>query len=1551
MNPKFQSNHVLSMKTAQWLAASVAIIVLTACGGGSSGSFDAGREARVSITAMQTSIEAAAFECRPSTQVNVRFVNANGTSVADGTVVSLSSSNSANGTVDSLQGSTPGGSATATTSGGTAQFRFFSGTQPGSVTLTASGDNPSGVGSVTATQVITVISSSCQEPQPPQLQVIPLASSIESNPTGLAPNPNAPYTVQVNVSFRNGDGTIVPNGTEVTLTSASAALGVISPLDSPATAGGSATVPTAGGVASFWVTSGGSTGTLTLTASAADPREGETGTITASASVSVVESSGTFGPQIQVIPLSSTVESNPTGLEPNPAAPYTVQVNVDFRLSNGEPVPDGTSVNLASGSSAVGVVSPLDAPGQAGGVATSQTSGGVARFWFTSATQTGDVTLTASATNPEEPGTVSGSASIRVLPSTGAFGPKLEVIPLAGSVEANPRGLVPNPAAPYTVQVNVDFRLANGQPVPDGTSVNLASGSSAVGVVSPLDAPGQTGGVAVAQTSGGVARFWFTSATQTGTVTLTASADNPGEPGTVLGFGSVQVVNATDSFRASLLVAPVSNSVEANPRGLGWSAGAPYTVQVNVIFRQANGDFVADGTLVRLRSGSAAVGVVSPGDNPTDTGIVAESVTAAGTASFWFTSGTETGTVTLAASAENPDPQDSNLITGSGALQVVPASSEFDSRIEVVPLSRLVEANPQGLAPNPGAAFTVQIDVNFTLPDGAPVADGTPVRLRSGNVAAGLISPIDDPQNTSSVVESATVGGTASFWFTSASTLGFVTLTASADNPVPDEEGTITGSTAIEIIEASDATGRLTVLGDTTMPTNRLGVPIFLGSPYINELTVRYRGPDGQPGQVQDGRISVAVSPVSVGAFSTLDDPDTPENEFLILVGSGPVNMTAGTATIFIHSFDRPGQLNVTIQAVDAGTDERFSTNFVIDVEDGAADFLPADLFFTVSPDPVYTQGSGGPTTKQLTLTVLDSGGNPVPNPEAEGNSFNNVRLILDAPPGSGARLTGTSVSGSVTGSEIDIRTVNGVANFALNAGSVTGNHRITAIVDRADNNVDNDLQDPLSAQTTISVGDGRLFALQLVSPILNAIRVNATTTGIETSFEPTIDPVTGAFVPPDPDGTYSLTVTAVATDQAGNPPLPTQPLSFGKVDAPTTPEIPREFVFSGPDGDPEEGGFQFTAENPAEGFLNNPGAPNEAVEPGDTLALFGKVVPGNREHEASRFVSSVISNNELTVSERFNPNNGVDNGPVIPWVIGRSQVGFVDSSLVLNAQGRGSVQLTYPINALGDPLVLWVQGNRLQDGTNRTVADVEALLFPGVAPLLLTASPSVVPGNTSVPVRLCVTDGLRAPIRGLFVSGSVTGGGITGSLDGSPLPAFTATATGTTAQSGCLVTQLSTSGLIPDGEPGEVTFVVGEASATVEVAPPGAALLTVEPSQEQDNLVGEFERLLTLTLLNPQGDPITGVGLVGECDGGEGDLVLIQAPGVTNASGQTTARVLINMAGCGETDPDPDNFPRFGQCVFSTNTGEPVGLFTAIGRDLRPLIPGACPPLDDDDD
>jgi hypothetical protein len=861
-----------------------------------------------------------------------------------------------------------------------------------------------------------------------------------------------------------------------------------------------------------------------------------------------------------------------------------------------------------------------------------------------------------------------------------------------------------------------------------------------------------------------------------------------------------------------------------------------------------------------------------------------------------------------------------------------------------------VPAKGQYFRPNPDMDYTIQVNVQFRNSDNRPVADGTEVTLASSSTARGAVAPIDDPEDFGSQATSPTSGGTARFWFVAGSSQGEVTLTASGNAP---SGGQASSSMTLTVIEPSDGAARLSIEGPSSIPANKGGASSFLGSPFVAEYRIRYLGPDGEPGVVrldEDDRhtAQVSITPTTRALFSTLSDPEFEFAGFTFLWGTGPVLVQAGQGTLFVHAQDRPGPVTLTATAfdIDESDEQLYSAEITIDIVDDASDLLPAQIDFGISPNPVYIQGSGGATSKSLSVDVRDSSGNPVPDPEGDGHTYNNVHLRLEAPENSGARLVGTGADGTVSGTEISIRTLNGVANFALNAGTRTGSHRIIATVDRADNNVDNDWTDPISAETTIQVGDGRLFSLELVTPSINDLRVNPSTTDISSDFAATVDPETGLLIPPDPDGTYSLTVTVQGVDQAGNAVLPGTPVNFGKIDSPLTQTFPAQFVFSGAEGNPAEGGDIFSVLDPAPGFLDDPNAVDDSVEPGDTLAMFGKSVPGNREHEAARRVASVIDNRTVTVTERFNPNDQtgsiVDDGYVIPWVIGRARMGAIDESVTLGEQGRGTVQLTYPIKAVGRPTVVWAQGNRVESSVTKTVADVNALRLPGAAPLLLTVSPSAVQGNRTTTMELCLTDGLGAPVNQVFVDGAVIDGPANGRLDDEPMPTATASATGT-AGPGCLQTEMDISGMSPGGDQSTVRFNVGGTFVDVQIVPPDSGFMTVTPSLYNDPSPNLVSVGVVLRLFNADGEPVRGVDLSGECDGGSGTLDIQTQPGLTNDDGIAQAVVLVGMSECA----DNGDFPRYGQCEFTTPSGRPVGIFTVVGMDLNDAMispPPNCP-------
>src|SRR5690606_2046668 len=301
---------------------------------------------------------------------------------------------------------------------------------------------------------------------------------------------------------------------------------------------------------------------------------------------------------------------------------------------------------------------------------------------------------------------------------------------------------------------------------------------------------------------------------------------------------------------------------------------------------------------------------------------------------------------------------------------------------------------------------------------------------------------------------------------------------------------------------------------------------------------------------------------------------------------------------------------------------------------------------------PVYVVGSGGPTFTTFSVRVEDGSGEEVPDPVSGNTAFNNVRLeIIGDGVAAGEQLSGVNAQGqNVEGTSINLRTNNGVAGATFRAGSRTGTTVIRATADRADNNVDNGITDPVVGEGSIVISDGRLFSLEITSPSVSAIAVNPVSPLVEAAGDE-------LAVPPNPDGTYSLTVAAIATDRQGNPVLPGTVINFGLIDEPQVVGV-GDFQIAGGDGNPQEAGTLFTA--PGGAFQTAGGG----AGPGDTLALFGEESDGNRDHESTRRIANINSQTSLNVTRRFNRNDDtgsiVDRGAVIPYVIGRATDGNV---------------------------------------------------------------------------------------------------------------------------------------------------------------------------------------------------------------------------------------------------------------------------------------------------
>ena len=715
----------------------------------------------------------------------------------------------------------------------------------------------------------------------------------------------------------------------------------------------------------------------------------------------------------------------------------------------------------------------------------------------------------------------------------------------------------------------------------------------------------------------------------------------------------------------------------------------------------------------------------------------------------------------------------------------------------------------------------------------------------------------------------------------------------------------------------------------TTLPICQAGAGSancdFFGSPFIAEVTATWRHKDGS---LVSGTntVNVSVAPTTIIAYSTLVKPgETPPNDsFHRLMGSGPVDVTAGVGTIFIHSDNVPGTAVLTVTAIDPVSKHTLTAQMTFTIA-GAATGLPASIS-TGAGSGVYVSGSGGPQSTIITAFVSDGSDAPVADP----NSFNNVQFQILGPANSDARLAGASG----TGTTVNAQTHNGIATVTFEAGSQLGPVQVRATADRADNNVDNGISDGVSATNTIVVSDGKLYGLQLTSPGTNApsILINRLSTATTLVNQ-------GTSIPPDPNATYSFTVSAHAVDRGGNPVLPGTQIAFGSIDTPVDSSGTGFYQITGSHGDPQEGGNLFTA---TDGHFTTAGG---GAGPGDTLLVIGKqeqgAPAGNDDLESAAKVTSVSNATTLHVAAPFNLNDttgaSVNNGPVLPYIIGRALIGNITSPSFTDANGTASTTLNYPVSKLGHITAVWAQGTSTDTVTGGTklITDINLLAFPGVAPGKIVVSPNPIPGNTTLPVTACIYDKLGSPVQGVVFQFTFSNLGIgSGTLDGISMSGDVPQATG---PDGCVVTTVTTAGIANSsggsggssaGSPSLTFSVIGVDPAVVPIVASNGLVLLANPSA-----LGGSGGTVTLTLRDGNGNPVPGVQIVGTC-AGDPSIGIISGPGITNASGQTTATINANL--------NIPGAPGAGTCTFTTSTGSPSATVTLQGTD--PCTSGVSP-------
>ena len=706
----------------------------------------------------------------------------------------------------------------------------------------------------------------------------------------------------------------------------------------------------------------------------------------------------------------------------------------------------------------------------------------------------------------------------------------------------------------------------------------------------------------------------------------------------------------------------------------------------------------------------------------------------------------------------------------------------------------------------------------------------------------------------------------------------------------------------------------------------------YPGSPYIAEVTVTWRHKDGQLVNGSES-VNVSVAPVDVIAFSFLNEGAN--DNFHPLMGSGQINVTAGVGTIFVHAGQAPGTGVLSVTAIDPASKHTITAQMTFTVV-GAATGMPSSVFAFASND-VYVSGSNGPQSAIVTAEVADGSNAQVTAP----SGTDNVLFEIVGPAGSDARLSGTNAAGQTsTGQSISAASHNGIANVTFISGSKLGPVQVKATADRADNNVDNGVTDPVSATTTVVVSDGLLFSIKITNPAVDSnllpVIGDATSSGSST-----------------PTPVYSVPVTVIAQDRQGKPVLPGTMIGFGLIDAPVF-GFPDQgsgtFEISGNDGNPQEGGTLFTA--PTGHFTTAGGG----AGPGDALVLFGNEVPNHVDDdlESARTVQHVNNAGSLNVTQPFNLNDttgvSVDSGNNVPYVIGRASAGNIDAAALTGVDSGGfptgvaQAFMRYPQSRIGQSAVVWATGNgaNQSNGVAKTVTDAIRTRYLGVGPATLTATPESIFGNKTQTVVVCLKDAVGSPIPGVDISFNFTGlSPATGTINGK-----TSGSLGPTGASGCIDATVVTSGVLPGTTPG-ITFSAGGLSASVTITVGSAVLTAVPALQFSGSSAGTPQNLppVILTLKDDSGTPVPNAPLTGVCTitspgSGTAPTVTVDSPWTTGANGQAPA-IITTTGFCVANAPAPVATCTFTYAVGSIN----ITATSTVNGLVAGAVSGGCTP------
>lgn len=505
--------------------------------------------------------------------------------------------------------------------------------------------------------------------------------------------------------------------------------------------------------------------------------------------------------------------------------------------------------------------------------------------------------------------------------------------------------------------------------------------------------------------------------------------------------------------------------------------------------------------------------------------------------------------------------------------------------------------------------------------------------------------------------------------------------------------------------------------------------------------------------------------------------------------------------------------------------------------------FTPEKINVTIAADktsvPVNLAGEGPnpgrPYTSTLTVEVRKSG-------KLLPSTITVSRSAGDAASGSLFKLDDLTQGFQ----RIVLEETNGIGQVYFHAGTMPGTVTITASAQ------DPDTKQTISANVNITVvGEERPAAtITFTGPYVNAVLAGESRFGD----------------PPLQNGAYSRAISVVVSDANGNPTNPNTRINFFLIDAPITgyPANPGAFFIAGDNGNPVEGGYQFSAAGGD--FLN------KSVRSFDRLVLDGQPAsnrpnPDNRFLTGVRVIDSVLNATTLTINPQGRPfNPGPNNGASVPYIIGHAENAAILSPAFTNISGVADTILTYPAVRIGQTAVLVACTEDYSTCGILNTCDANGAGCKSVyldvtsgSDRRLTVSATTLGPNRSTDVQMCLRDRNFNPLPATEIRYNIgSAGPATVTVDGvaGNEGAFF------TGGDGCRTVTIASSGQVLGGQPILLNFTSDFVAtpATITIRSPGAGKLDGLFSCEFDFEKATAKCTGTLRLTDDEGTPMKDV-------------------------------------------------------------------------------------------